>query len=108
MVLHFLCVSKKECKRKAKGNSVPSCFWDNCTPQESSDALVYTMYLLLGVGYDSISACKLRNHVKVSKQIGRQASQLKLPTDKLDNIHHQDDLDQMIVQAIIMLKDIRV
>ena len=56
MVLHFLCVSAKVHERKAIGNSVPSCSWDNCAQQASYDASVYTMYLLLGFGYHSIGA----------------------------------------------------
>ena len=56
MVFHFLCVSENVSERKAIGNSVPSSSWDNCAPQVSSDASVYTMYHLLGFGYHSIGA----------------------------------------------------
>ena len=56
MVLYFLCVSEKVCERKAMGNSVPSCSWDNCALQASSDALVYTMHCLLEFGYHRIGA----------------------------------------------------
>ena len=50
------CISKKVWERKAIGNSGPSCSWDNSILQVSSDALVYTMYCLLGLGYHSIGA----------------------------------------------------
>ena len=56
MVLHFLCISENVCERKAIGNFVPSCSWDNCTLQVSSDTSVYTVYHLLGFGHHSIGA----------------------------------------------------
>ena len=56
VVLHFLWMSKNVWERKAIGNYVLLCSWDNCAPQASLDALVYTMHLLLGSGYRSIGA----------------------------------------------------
>ena len=35
---------------------------------------------------------KLRNNIKVSKQAGKSVRPSP-PTDKIDNIHHQDKLD---------------
>ena len=63
----------------------------------------YRWMLKFLIGY--MQKNKLRNNAKVSKQIGRQVSQPKPYTDKVD-IEHQDKVDQIDIQAIIKVKEI--